>query len=489
MLTWDGLSRPLVARLLLASAIGCAYADPIAAQETPPRPFNELDPTFDLNGDRSQSSGEDDEDTEENADEEDADESERQARGQETDTTVPVEQTDPDADANEVQPLDAPEVEPEPYDPLGIRVGNLLIFPEVSVENLYTDNVLESSTDRRADRATVIDPSLRLRSDWSRHEIEASVGLVRSFYEEFTSENDDAFNAQFRGRLDIRRNTSLETQLSYSSEQESRSDVDFPSGAAERPDEINRAASLTLQHRINHVTVRLRGEVSDEEFGDVTLLAGGSTQNNTRNNVQREVGLRLAYAFRPEAAIFVEASGNDINFDLRPVNDPTRNSVGYEVLGGFSFELGGKISGEVGVGYAQQFADSIFLAGMEKPIVRADLTWRATGLTTFNFSADSQIDGTTISDSIGSRTQTLDFSVEHTLRRNIILQAGVNLEFEDFAGSEFEQTEVITSLGAEYLLNRSVALTAEYEHTEFSSTDPDDDYTENQIQVGVRVRR
>ncbi len=478
--------RSAIPPLLLAAAFAFVWKSPLAAQESQPRPFNELDPSFERNADNNSS----DEAAEQDGSEED--ESENEERGvarEETITTSPDDQVVQAESDNDIAPLDDPDPETGPYDPLGIRLGSFLLFPEISVENRYTDNVLDSATQRRADRATFVEPSLRIRSNWSRHEVDASVGMVRSFYDEFTSENDDAFDAQFRGRLDIRRRTNLETELSYSTEQESRSDVDFPSGAADRPDETNRSASLALTHRINHVTARIRGQVSDEEFGDVTLLAGGTTDNNERNNVQRELSLRLAYALRPDVSLFVEGSGNDINFDILPDGEPTRNSTGYEVVGGFSFEVGGKVSGEVGIGYARQFADSSALSGMEKPIVRADLTWRATGLTTVNFAADSQIDGTTVSDSIGSRTQTLDFSVEHLLRRNLILAAGVNIEFEDFAGSEFQQTDVTTTLGVEYLLNRSLALTVDYEHTEFSSTNEGDDYTANQVQVGVRVRR
>lgn len=487
VLKTDRFLRSTIAPLLLAVTLGIVWNAPLAAQESRPRPFNELDPSFERNADDN--ADEDSADREDSQDDEDTETGERGAQRAETITTVPDDPTVQAETVNEIAPLDDPDPEPGTYDPLGIRIGSFLLFPEISVENQYTDNVLESATQRRADRATIVEPNLRIRSNWSRHEVDASVGLVRSFYDEFTSENDDAFDAQFRGRLDIRRRTNLETELSYSTAQESRSDVDFPTGAADRPDETNRSASLALTHRINHVTARLRGEVSDEEFGDVTLLAGGTTDNNERNNVQRELSLRLAYAFRTDVSLFVEGSGNDINFDILPAGEPTRNSTGYEVVGGFSFEIGGKVSGEVGIGYARQFADSSALAGMEKPIVRADLTWRATGLTTVNFAADSEIDGTTVSDSIGSRTQTLDFSVEHLLRRNLILAAGVNIEFDDFAGSEFQQTDVTTTLGVEYLLNRSVALTADYEHTEFSSTNEGDDYTENQIQVGVRVRR
>ncbi|MGI9382805.1 MAG: outer membrane beta-barrel protein [Methyloligellaceae bacterium] len=45
------------------------------------------------------------------------------------------------------------------------------------------------------------------------------------------------------------------------------------------------------------------------------------------------------------------------------------------------------------------------------------------------------------------------------------------------------------SLSAEYLLNRSLALAATYTYTDFNRTGNNDDYNENEVLVGLRVRR
>lgn len=477
----DRLLLSALAPCLMAGAAGIAMSGVARAQDA------SFDPTFDVTRERAVVRSDPDS-REENA-AESTDAGETEARDPTTITTAPDTTPEPVSTAREIQPLDEPEPEIGPYEPLGLRLGSFLLFPEFTVASLFTDNVFSSSTIRRSDRATVVTPGARLRSNWSRHEIDAGVELSRSYFEEFRSENDHSLDADLRARLDIRRRTSIEAELSYSESLESRGDIDVPDAAAERPEEVSRSAALALNHRINHVSMKLRGEVTQEEFGDVALIGGGTLSSSERDNTARELRLRTAYNFQPEVAIFVEGAGNEVDFSVRLPGEPSRDSTGFEVLGGLSFEVGGKISGEIAAGYAKQFADDPTLVGIERPIINAALEWRPTVLTTLRFDAQTELDPTSFTNSIGSRTQTLDFSVEHVLRRNIILGAGVSYQVEDYAGTDFEQTDVTTTLEAEYLLNRSLGVVAEYEHTESSSTLPADDYTENRLQVGLRVRR
>src|SRR5690606_2724928 len=56
----------------------------------------------------------------------------------------------------------------EPYDPVGVRIGSFVYFPEIEVGGFWTDNVL-SSPDARSDIAAEIRSVSRLVSNWSVH--------------------------------------------------------------------------------------------------------------------------------------------------------------------------------------------------------------------------------------------------------------------------------------------------------------------------------
>ncbi|RME99685.1 MAG: hypothetical protein D6773_12555, partial [Alphaproteobacteria bacterium] len=83
-----------------------------------------------------------------------------------------------------------------PYDALGIRVGSFLIYPELHIERLYTDNALLSTSNPRSDQASVLTPSVTLRSNWSRHLLEGSVSGVRSYHSNFSGLDDKRLAAE-----------------------------------------------------------------------------------------------------------------------------------------------------------------------------------------------------------------------------------------------------------------------------------------------------
>lgn len=443
------------------------------------------------NGGRAEGADGDRERTAYDAAERDPDAEETAERQAERDIRIEPE---PDALADpEAQETDARvDREPEigPYDPLGVRVGSFLIFPEVGAGALFTDNVFESSRIRRSDQALVITPGISFRSNWSRHSFsgEADAELIR--YKEFSSEDENNIDAALRGRIDVSRRTNIEGEVAFELEQESRGSINVPDAAAETPDEETTSAALQVNHRINRVTLSLGGEVVKEEFEDVALLGGGTFDNAQRDNTERELTGRVAREFQPGVAVFLEGSVNEIEFtNPVPPGGVSRDSDGYEAIVGVSLEIGGKITGEIGVGYAKQTPKSAFLHELDGVILNGNLTWRATGLTTLRFTAQSDVDTTTVVNSVGSLNQTVELAVEHALRRNVILGAALEYEIDDFGAANIEEHELTGTLSAEYRLNRSLALTAAYIYTDFNRTGNGDDYNENEFLVGVQMRR
>lgn len=54
-------------------------------------------------------------------------------------------------------------------DPLGIRAGAFLIFPELAIDEIYNDNIFAENNDETDDFITSIQPEVTIESDWSRH--------------------------------------------------------------------------------------------------------------------------------------------------------------------------------------------------------------------------------------------------------------------------------------------------------------------------------
>ena len=318
------------------------------------------------------------------------------------------------AGANDAGPADAEGPEEDPYAALGVRLGSFLFFPELSVESVYDDNLFLSPSAREGDWALVLTPSLRVQSAWSRHSLTGTLNGVRSYHDRFSSENDETFSAGVAGRLDIRRNTNLVAEANYSQSLEDRSSSDFPSGTAGRAETRNQDVSLEGNHSFNRVTLTLRGNLFEEDFDDGTSEDGSVINNDDRDFTERRVTARVSYEFQPGVAGFLEASVNERNFAESVDDDGTRNgSSGRDMQGGLSFQLTGKLTGEISAGYALQTPDDATLSDIDGLIFNAGLEWQATGLTTLRLDASSQVDETTQAGSAGSIVRGAAVSLEH----------------------------------------------------------------------------
>lgn len=391
------------------------------------------------------------------------------------------ETTDPDARRPE---------QPGPYDPLGVRVGSFLVFPEMLLETVFSDNALQSPNDARRDNARAITSSLRFRSNWSRHLLEGGAHSLFSYYSEFDQQNDKDYGANLRGRLDVSRKTRIESAASYERTLEELSDTDSPAGAAERTPIKTSQASLQLSRQFNRLTALVRGVVTKNDYDDVPLINGGVANNDDRDYTEQQIVSRLSYGFRPGVAAFVEGSRNRRDYDS-PVDDDgiRRDSTGYTILSGLTLDLGSKLTGEFSGGFARQTPKDSALEDVEGPIVNAALVWRATPLTTLRFNATSEIRETTSVDSAGSLVHTARLALEHAFRRNLIAGVSIGYEFEDFAQSHQEDRDYLAGLTAEYRLSRSLALVGRYDFTKSTSSVPDSDYIENKVRLGLRLRR
>lgn len=385
---------------------------------------------------------------------------------------------------------DAEETLTGAYDPVGIRLGSFLLFPELTTETLYTDNVLITTTNPQSDHALVLTPRLKAQSNWSRHYLEGNFGAVQSYYSEFDIQNENAYDINLLGRLDVMRRTQIEATALHERTLEDIDDVSAVDGAADRTPIITTGGTTELRHRFNRLTASLRGGITEFDYEDVPLIGGGIANNDDRDYTERKLTGRLSYEFQPGFSTFVEGSGNTREFAFRTDDDGIiRGSDGNQVLAGVALDLGAKLTGEMAAGYARQTPDETSFDDIAGFIFDAALRWRPSELTTVNFRAGSEIQETTLVDSPGSLLRTAELSVEHALRRNLI--AGVSLGYaeEEYEGIDQVDRDYIFGLNGEYLLNRSMALVASYEHINSTRNVPDSDTIENLFRFGVRLRR
>lgn len=371
----------------------------------------------------------------------------------------------------------------EPYDPIGIRIGSFVFFPETEIGGLWTDNVL-SSPDAQDDIAAEIRSTARLVSNWSTHALELKGTSLTSFHDDYSSEDDRAWGVEARGRLDVTRRTNLQAIASHNRSQESRSAIDA-NQVGDRADVTTDLAQLALNHRFNRLSVQLRGSVSDTTYSDTD-----NQDNADRNTLETKQAARAAWQFKPTLAVFAEHELNQRDKETPPADGIRRDSTGHRTRLGLDLgSTGAVLRGEISVGYGRQTPDDGRLASIDAFLLDANLAWRPSEVTSFLLTAQSDIYDTTTTGSGGVVSHTVGLEARHALRRYVIASAGLTYTRYDYDHSPIEESATMAFVGGEYYASPELVLFTRYQHLSYASNQVNADYESDEIRVGARIRR
>lgn len=377
----------------------------------------------------------------------------------------------------------------EPYDPVGIRIGSFVIYPEAELGVLTNSNVFRSSRPA-ADFAYDTRGTVRVVSDWRVHALELRAIGRASFYDRFETENDGTWGVDARGRLDISRRSNIEIALSHLSDKDIRSLIDSPVNATRRGDVTTDRAAASFNQQLGRATLQLRGSLTDVNFSSVPSTNGTVINNDSRNYTQQDGAVRIAYALNRHAAVFVDTALREREYAVAAGDGFLRSSTSERYRLGVQFSpLGSILRGEISAGWGQQTPRDSRLATIQGYLLDASLAWRATALTSFLLSLRSEFYDTTFPNSPGTLAREVGLEVRHAFQRQLIGTAAVRHAWAPYEGVSLEDKLLTGELGLDLYVNGNVSLYARLQHLDFQSTDRTRNYIDDIVRVGVRVRQ
>src|SRR5690606_34923014 len=137
----------------------------------------------------------------------------------------------------------------------------------------------------------------------------------------------------------------------------------------------------------------------------------------------------------PDVKPFLEASLDRRERDLAvDFNGVMRDSDGYTLRAGITFGRKEWLYGEVSAGFAERSYADPSLVNVSGLVFDAQLTWLATGLTTFRFNAASGIDETSVAGAAGVLRREARISMDHAFRRWLVGTVSVGWLSEEYEG-------------------------------------------------------
>lgn len=359
------------------------------------------------------------------------------------------------------------------YEAPGIREGAFLIYPKVVVGGGYSSNVYGLKTDKADDAFLAVDPSVFVESQWGTHALNLEAGgRLRRFADE-TPKNESGYFARANGRLDIDRATSYEGGTSIEKQYEQRSSGSFP---------VEALASIPFYRtnvygRFTRQGGRIRGIVAADynhlAFDNVRALGGGILNQEDRDRSVVRVTGRGDYAVTPDIAAFGQASYSTIDYERRLSNGlGNRDGDEFRIAGGSSFDLTALIRGEIGVGYVRRTFDSGIYPDFSGVAVDATIEYFASQLTTVSARARRTVEDSNIVGSGGYFSNVASIGVDHELLRNILLNARLDYEIDDFNGIDRRDKVFSANAGVRYFMNRNVGVAFDAGYTDRNSDDP-----------------
>ncbi len=377
----------------------------------------------------------------------------------------------------------------EPYDPIGIRIGSFIYFPQTEVAGAGTSNILRQSQ-ADSDVAAELRTRSRLVSNWSRHAVEFGATSDTTFHNAFPDEDERAWSVEGRGRLDIAKRTNLQGLISHDVRQEGRSAIDA-NETGDRTEVTTERADLALNHRFNRLSVQLRGGIDDIDYGATDSGTGTRITNDDRDTRVTTEAVRASWEFKPTFSVFGEVETNQRRYDVAALSDGLRrDSDGERYRVGVDFgETGEILRGEVSIGYGEQDPKSAGLSTVEGILIDANVAWRLSDPTTLLFTARTDLYDTNTTGSAGVVSRQVGIEARHAFRRHIVATAGLTYTDQAYDGVDIDESELRAALGLEYYVNREWVLFGRYEHIDYESSEPDGDWKSDDVRLGVRWRR
>jgi len=383
-------------------------------------------------------------------------------------------------------------------DPLGVRTGGFLWYPEVGLGLEFNDNIFANpDNDPDApvvdDWITVVKPKIVVESDWSRHRLAAGADADVGRYQDFnkaewdpvlgetvsTDEDYEDWWVWTDGRLDLGRSR-LSAELRAGNRHNFRYNAnDRGNNAGVNPTtyDVTKAQAAWLV-KPARVFFRVDGDFetrnydSNMRFNDNGTLVTFSNEERDRDRATG--GLRAGFDVTPDYDLFVEGRVQDVSYDVKV--DPTcgceRSYDGWSVVGGSSMDFSGDTFGEVFVGYRENTYDDPQFGKQDGPTYGLNLTWNVTRLTSLKFSGEQTVAPTTIAGSSGIDQASLGVRADHELLRNLLLNARLGWRNDDFQNLDRDDEVAVFGIGGEYMFNRYFDLSFGY-NFRTSDTSPD----------------
>lgn len=345
------------------------------------------------------------------------------------------------------------------YQAVGISVPGFNIYPRVEAGVGFTDNAYQIAGGSVSDGFVILNPSVTASSTWAVHQLtfEANYRAKRYFSE--TPRNENNYTVGANGRLDITRSWTLDTQLRTARNTEPRASAASPQDAIEAVQYYQNSGGIGTTYSGARIRGQIMANFDTLSFNNVRAFGGGTLNLGNRDQTLLRTTGRGEFAVSPDTSLFAQVGYTDTRYD-QPLafGVPNRNSHEVNVLGGATFDLSALVRGAVGIGYVDRRYEAPIYKDLSGLAAEAKVEYFPSQLTTVGLTVRRTVQDSYFFNSSGYFATAGALRVDHELLRNLLLNAQLAYEVDDFKNNLGRIKIFRVSGGGRYLLNREFGL-------------------------------
>lgn len=246
------------------------------------------------------------------------------------------------------RPVEMPETVVESLRPEGLRFGSFIAYPRLNATLRYDTNIYNQPV-ADADTVAVVRPAVRIVSDLPRHSVQLDIAGEARRYFDNSAENNEQWAIRAGGVLDLANRFTVSPALGVARRIERRGTF----GDQFRTDE----PVSFLESDIGVRVARMGGVIewqatigSRRLMYDDATLAGVAFDQSFRDVRRDAASFRIDYRRFARLGFFARIAGTRLRYD----EGTQRNSKGYSLLGGVSYQATDLLQVEAALGYVRQ---------------------------------------------------------------------------------------------------------------------------------------
>ena len=350
-----------------------------------------------------------------------------------------------------------PETQPE-----GVPAGAFILYPSWEQSLGYDSNVLGGAAPIGS---WVIGtrPAALLSSGWSRDALGLYVAADDRQDLDAPAQSRTNWTASLGGSLDIGQDR-LTLAAAHIDSHEDRTQLDALPTDRPVPFQVDdlRASFAWISGRW---TVTPSLEASSWRYSATSILGVPASQSY-RDRTVLLGGATVSYELAPQRTLVFVTRAIGQDYPYPSPGSSTLNSTGTQALGGFDYDDDAVWRYRLLLGAEHRDFAAAAYPARSAVIAEAEVAWTPSGLTTVIATLTRSMEDAAQEGVAGFINTTGKLTLDHELRRDLLLHASAVLQHADFLQGGSQQTSAVVSAGATWLVNRRVQLSATYDFTE-----------------------